>query len=90
MRTVRVFPLMLAATVLLSPATALADRHDMRFSDVQVEAEDDSPRACFVFTRNLGERGSVRYENYLRFEPEFKAAITPRGNRLCVEGFEHG
>ena len=72
------------------PVAAGAARDVMRFSNVDVEAETDSPRACFVFTRNLAERGAVRYDDYLRFEPEIRIAVSARGTRLCVSGFEHG
>lgn len=62
----------------------------MRFNNVDVEAEADSPQACFVFTRKLAERGRVKYGDYLRFEPDIPAEVKARGKRLCVSGFEHG
>ena len=76
--------------LLVVPHSAHAGRKPMRFNNVDIEAEVDSPRACFIFTRNLVERGGVRYGDYLRFEPEIPTEVTARGNRLCVSGFEHG
>lgn len=78
------------AAVLLLPQAAQAARDEMRFLDVYVEAETDTPRACFEFGRNLESRGNVRYEDYLRFKPDFPAEFTARGRRLCVSGMEHG
>ncbi|MCK4868051.1 MAG: hypothetical protein KAT39_08365, partial [Alphaproteobacteria bacterium] len=79
-----------AAALLLLPATAQAAREEMRFIDVYVEAETDTPRTCFEFTRSLNTSGTVHYEDYLRFEPEFSAEFTARGRRLCVSGMNHG
>jgi len=75
---------------LFAPPAALAEREKMRFANVTVESEADTPRACFEFTRNLVERGRVRYGDYLRFEPEIPMDVTANGNRLCVSGFGHG
>jgi uncharacterized protein YfaS (alpha-2-macroglobulin family) len=74
---------------MFAPA-ADAARDVMRFANVDVDADADSPRACFVFTRKLAERGAVRYGDYLRFEPEIKAEVSAQGRRLCVSGFAHG
>ena len=72
------------------PFAAQAARDEMRFTDVYVESETDSPRACFEFTRKLKTHGGVRYEDYVRFEPPFKAEFTARGRRLCVSGMNYG
>ena len=82
--------LFFATALLLLPAAAQAARDEMRFTDVYVEAETDSPRACFQFTRKLSTHGGVRYEDYVRFEPEFQAEFSARGRRLCVSGMEYG
>jgi uncharacterized protein YfaS (alpha-2-macroglobulin family) len=82
--------LFFASSSLLLPAAAQAARDEMRFTDVYVEAETDSPRACFEFTRKLNTRGAVHYEDYVRFEPEFPAEFTARGRRLCVSGMNYG
>ncbi len=78
------------AILYLAPVAADAARDDMRFGNVDVESETDSPRACFVFTRKLAERSGVRYDDYLRLEPDIKAEVSARGKRLCVAGLEHG
>ena len=82
--------LFIVTALMLSPAAAQAAREEMRFIDVYMESETDSPRACFQFTRNLKTRGGVHYEDYVRFEPEFPAEITARGHQLCVSGMNHG
>ena len=82
--------LFFAAASMLLPAAAQAARDEMRFTDIYVEAETDTPRACFEFTRKLKTRGGVHYEDYVRFEPSFQAEFTARGRRLCVSGMEYG
>ena len=82
--------LFFATALLLLPAAAQAARDEMRFTDVYVESETDSPRACFEFTRKLKTHGGVHYEDYVRFEPAFQAEFTARGRRLCVSGMEYG
>ncbi|MDH5410548.1 MAG: MG2 domain-containing protein, partial [Alphaproteobacteria bacterium] len=81
---------LLLAGLAFLPFAAQAARDEMRFTDVYVESETDSPRACFEFTRKLKTHGGVRYEDYVRFEPPFKAEFTARGRRLCVSGMNYG
>ncbi|MDH3230602.1 MAG: alpha-2-macroglobulin family protein [Alphaproteobacteria bacterium] len=90
MTVVRRVLLACSALLIFAPVAGNAARDVMRFTNVDIEAETDSPRACFVFTRKLAERGAVRYDDYLRFEPELQAEVSARGTRLCVSGFEHG
>ena len=82
--------LFFASVLLLSPAAVQAARDEMRFRDVYIEAESDTPRACFQFTRKLNAHGGIHYEDYVRFEPEFKAEFNASGRRLCVSGMEYG
>lgn len=82
--------LFVASAMLLLPVAAQAARDEMRFTDVYIEAETDTPRACFEFTRKLDAHGGIRYEDYVRFEPEFKAEFSARGRRICVSGMEYG
>jgi len=81
---------LIAAMLLLVPAAAQAARDEMRFNDVYVEAETDSPRACFEFTNKLDAHDGIRYEDYVRFEPSFPAEFNAHGKRLCVSGMTHG
>lgn len=69
---------------------AHAARDEMRFLDVYVEAETDQPRVCFQFSRPLAEDASVRYRDYVRFEPAIEADFSVQDRRLCVSGAEHG
>lgn len=83
--------MLLGSLVLLFlTAPALAARDELRFLDVFVESETDTPRVCFQFSRPLDESGGVRYGDYIRFEPEFAADFSARGTRLCAAGVGHG
>jgi uncharacterized protein YfaS (alpha-2-macroglobulin family) len=84
------FASIFATALMLLPAAVQAARDEMRFIDVYVEAETDSPRTCFEFTRKLNTHGGAHYEDYVRFEPEFPAEFMARGRRLCVSGMNHG
>jgi uncharacterized protein YfaS (alpha-2-macroglobulin family) len=83
------FALIFALTLLL-PLVAQAARDEMRFTDLTVEADADTPRACLKFTRKLSSQRNVHYEDYVRFEPEFEAAFTARGRQLCITGMDFG
>lgn len=82
--------LLFASTLMMLPVAVQAARDEMRFTGVNVESEADSPSACFEFTRKLKTHGGVRYEDYVRFEPPFKAEFSARGRSLCVSGLEFG
>jgi len=78
------------ALLFLAPTWAVAAGEPMHFVNSDIEAETDQPRACFVFSHGLVEGSAVRYEDYLRFQPEIRPEVAVRGTRLCVSGFEHG
>ncbi len=73
-------------TRVTTPPVADTDLPDFAFRRLETETGQDTPEACLVFTRNLVADGSVRYEDYLRFEPEADMALRVSDNRLCIQG----
>ena len=67
---------------------ALFESKSLELVGVDTESEGDVPRVCIKFSEALQERGAVRYEDYVRFDPEIPAAFSARGKQLC-SGFEH-
>ena len=57
------------------PPVADTDLPDFAFRRLETETGQETPEACLVFTRNLVADGSVRYEDYLRFEPQADMAL---------------
>lgn len=45
---------------------------------------------CLMFSSPLVEGDSVRYADFLRFEPELKPALRTEGSRLCFSGLQYG
>ncbi len=82
--------LFVVLAVLSLPLAGHAARDDLRFADLTVETDSDTPSACFMFNRKLASHAVVHYEDYVRFEPTFEAAFTARGRQLCVSGMEYG
>ena len=78
--------LFVVLSVLSLPLAGHAARDELRFADLTVETDSDTPSACFTFNRKLASHGVVHYEDYVRFEPAFEAAFTARGRQLCVSG----
>lgn len=68
------------------PPVADTDLPDFAFRRLETETGQETPEACLVFTRNLVADGSVRYEDYLRFEPQADMALRVSDNRLCIQG----
>jgi uncharacterized protein YfaS (alpha-2-macroglobulin family) len=98
LRHLILIPLVLAVSWPAAAAAAAGDRQQAFFgrdtklelAGTETESESDAPRICLNFSEDLQERGEVRYEDYVRFDPEISAAFSARGKQLCVEGVEHG
>ncbi len=60
------------------------------FRRLEVQTSGETPEACLVFTRKLDDSGSVRYEDYLKFDPELTFAVRVTQDRLCVQGLTFG
>lgn len=59
---------------------------DFAFRRLEIDTSHDQPEACLVFTRNMQTDGSVKYEDYLQFDPTAQIAVRPTADRLCVAG----
>ncbi len=60
------------------------------FRRLEIETTGSQPEACLVFTRKLDSSGTVKYEDYLKFEPETKIAVRATEQRLCIAGLAFG
>ena len=56
------------------------------FRRLEIETTGPQPEACLVFTRKLDSSGTVKYEDYLKFDPETKIAVRATDQRLCIAG----
>ena len=61
---------------------------DFAFRRLEIDTSTNSPEACLVFTREFKTDGTVRYEDYLQFDPAAQIAVRPTKDRLCVAGLE--
>ncbi|MDH3476628.1 MAG: tetratricopeptide repeat protein, partial [Rhodospirillales bacterium] len=68
----------------------LVARYSMRLIKAEAEPESERPRICLSFSRNLQERGRIRYEDYIGLEPAVEATFSVHEKRLCIEGVAHG
>ena len=55
---------------------ALFERKRLELAGVDTESEGDVPRVCIKFSEALQERSTVRYEDYVRFDPAISSAST--------------
>jgi uncharacterized protein YfaS (alpha-2-macroglobulin family) len=60
------------------------------FRRLEVQTSGEAPEACLVFTRKLDDSGNVRYEDYLKFDPELAFAVRVTQDRLCIQGLSFG
>ncbi len=51
-----------------------------------LDTSQASPEACFQFSRELDDSGSVNYGDYVRVTPDFTPAISVNKNSLCIGG----
>ncbi len=62
---------------------------DFAFRRLEIDTSKDTPEACLVFTRELKTDGSVKYEDYLAFDPEVQKAVRATADRLCIAGLQY-
>ncbi|MFT3811695.1 MAG: alpha-2-macroglobulin [Micropepsaceae bacterium] len=62
---------------------------DFAFRRLEIDTSKDQPEACLVFTKELKTDGSVRYEDYLAFDPAAQIAVRATADRLCVAGLSY-
>src|SRR3546814_3128514 len=63
---------------------------DLQLRGVRTDAENTPPRACFDFADPLSGARDVRFEDFVRIEPETRVSAEASGESLCLAGFEHG
>ena len=62
---------------------------DFAFRRLEIDTSKDQPEACLVFTREMKADGSVRYEDYLAFDPAAQIAVRATSDRLCIAGLSY-
>jgi hypothetical protein len=68
----------------------LREERGFRLTDYKVDADQATPRACFIFTEPL-QRGRVDFQPYVSVTGgRADAAVTAEDRQLCVEGLRHG
>ncbi len=60
-----------------------------RALDVSVGTNGDQPRACLSFDRKLQSTRQLRYQDFVRVEPEAEIAFVAKGAELCLEGLHY-
>ena len=60
------------------------------FRRLEIETTGSEPEACLVFTRKLDCSGTIKYEDYLKFDPDTKIAVRATDQRLCIAGLAFG
>ena len=68
----------------------LIEQHGFAATGTEVAADSDRPEFCIVFRGKLATDSSIRFDDYLRIDPAVGGAATARGDRLCVDGVDHG
>ena len=62
---------------------------DFAFRRLEIDTSGERPEACLVFTREFKTDGSVRYEDYLAFDPQVQFAVRATNDRLCIAGLAY-
>ena len=68
------------------PAPAPAD--GFAFHRLVIDTASDAPKACFQFTERLDQSGDVKYDDFIRLEPEAQMAVEVDGSSLCLTGLD--
>ncbi|MBI1212800.1 MAG: alpha-2-macroglobulin family protein [Alphaproteobacteria bacterium] len=71
-------------------ATAEPPSPYFAFRRLEIETSSSEPEACLVFTRKLDSSGKVKYEDYLKLDPDTKIAVRATEQRLCIAGLAFG
>jgi uncharacterized protein YfaS (alpha-2-macroglobulin family) len=57
---------------------------------VDVQAERDTPQACFTFNRALEKSRLTDYAAQVEIDPPIGVSVMARNDSLCLDGFSHG
>ncbi|WP_281262073.1 MG2 domain-containing protein [Azospirillum thermophilum] len=69
---------------------ALRQKAGLSLRSVRVNPDDESPRVCFTFSDPLSSKRGLRFDDFLRIEPQAQVAVETRDRDLCLRGFAHG
>jgi len=75
---------------LASRVLTLRRQVGLQLRGVRTDPESTPPRACFDFADPLSAARDVRFEDFVRIEPETRVSAEASGESLCLAGFEHG
>src|SRR5690606_30043679 len=67
----------------------MREEHGFRVVNYEVDADTASPRACLNFSEDLA-RGRVDYSAFVSVMGMDKPAVTAEGDKICVDGLQHG
>jgi uncharacterized protein YfaS (alpha-2-macroglobulin family) len=56
----------------------------------EIGTEGDAPDACIVFDRKIMGTRQLAYDDYVRINPDLRAAFRAVDRRLCFDGLEYG
>ena len=79
-------PLVAPAESAASSAAPVDQADDFVFRRVNIDTSQELPSACLVFSKALDTSGTVRYEDFIRFESGQTPAISVQDERLCLQG----
>lgn len=62
----------------------------LEIRNTRVDPDTEPPQACVYFSETLSQRRDVRFEDYLKLEPQVPVSVDKRSDTLCLTGFENG
>ena len=69
---------------------ALRQAVGLQVKSVRADPESEPPRVCVTFSDALSQRRALRFEDFLRIEPDTPLVADRSGDTLCIAGLEHG
>jgi uncharacterized protein YfaS (alpha-2-macroglobulin family) len=67
----------------------LREEKGFRVAEQRIEADNEAPRACVVFSEDLVKSG-VDYGAFVTLDGRSGGAVEASGKTICVDGLEHG
>ncbi|MFQ5562286.1 MAG: alpha-2-macroglobulin [Parvularculaceae bacterium] len=65
---------------------AVEETDEFAYRRLSLDTSEDTPKACFQFTRALDDDGDINYADFVRLSPEEKPAVEVAGTSLCLTG----
>ena len=70
----------------VAPEPQRVVQDDFVFKRLNIDTTEELPAACLVFSRELDASGTVRYEDYVRFDNGELPALSVQSDQLCIAG----